>query len=93
MVKKARKALHFAMYILKKGNDKTKSLAYILLVHPILEYGAACQDPCRKGQINVLEEVQNIAAKFAHHTNDSNWETLTQHRKIACICVLVKAYT
>jgi hypothetical protein len=30
--------------------------------------------------------VQNIAAKFAHHRNDSNRETLTQCRKIARIC-------
>jgi hypothetical protein len=36
---------------------------------------------------------QCIAAKFAHHRNDSNWETLTQCRKIACICALFKAYT
>jgi hypothetical protein len=29
--------------------------------------------------------VQNKAAKFAHHKNDSNWE--------ACTCALFKAYT
>jgi hypothetical protein len=37
MVKKAWKALHFTMHILK-------SLAYTSLVHPKLEYGAACWD-------------------------------------------------
>ena len=42
MVKKAWKALHFTMQILKKGNSNTKSLAYMSLVRPILEYGAAC---------------------------------------------------
>jgi hypothetical protein len=36
--------------------------------------------------------VQNIQAKFAHHRNDSNWETLTQARKIARICALFEAY-
>ncbi|PNF36743.1 hypothetical protein B7P43_G11575 [Cryptotermes secundus] len=35
----------------------------------------------------------NYAAKFAHHKNDSNWETLTRHREIARICALFKAYT
>jgi hypothetical protein len=30
-----------------------------------------------------------MAAKFAHRENDSNWETLTERRKIA----LFKAYT
>jgi hypothetical protein len=62
-------------------------------VRPILEYGAACWDPYRKGQINALDRVQNMAAKFAYHRNDSNWETLTQRRKIARICALFKAYT
>jgi hypothetical protein len=35
-VKKALKALHFTMRILKKGNSNTKSLAYMSLVRPIL---------------------------------------------------------
>jgi len=47
-VKKAWKALHFIMRILKKGNSSTKSLAYTKLVLPSLEYGAACWDPYRK---------------------------------------------
>jgi hypothetical protein len=34
-----------------------------------------------------------MAAKFAHHRNYSNWETLTQRREIARICALFKAYT
>jgi hypothetical protein len=62
-------------------------------VRPILEYGAACWDPYRKGQINSLDRVQNMAAKFAHYRNYSNWETLTERRKIARICGLFKAYT
>jgi hypothetical protein len=62
-------------------------------VRPILEFGAACWDPYRKGQVNALDRVQNMAAKFAHHRNDSNWETLTQLREIARICALFKAYT
>jgi hypothetical protein len=33
-----------------------------------------------------------MVAKFAHHRNDSNWETLTQRRKIAHICALFEAY-
>jgi hypothetical protein len=91
--KKAWKALHFTMRILKKGNSSTKSLAYTSLVRPILGYGAACWDPYRKGQINALDRVQNAAARFAHHRNVSNWETLTQRRKVSRICALFKAYT
>jgi hypothetical protein len=38
-MKKTWKALHFTTRILKKGNSNTKSLAYMSLVRPILEYG------------------------------------------------------
>jgi hypothetical protein len=40
MLRKAWKALHFIMQILKKGNNNMKRLAYTALVRPILEYGA-----------------------------------------------------
>ena len=42
---------------------------------------------------HALDRVQNKVAKFAYHTNETNWETLTQRRKIARICVLHKAYS
>jgi hypothetical protein len=67
------------MRILKKGNS--------------VEHGAASWDPYRNGQIIALDRVRNIAAKFAHHRNDSNWETLTQRRKIAHMYALFEAYT
>jgi hypothetical protein len=57
--KKSWKALHFTMHILKMGNGNTKILDYISLVLPILEYGAACSDPYRKGQVTALDRVQN----------------------------------
>jgi hypothetical protein len=76
------------MCILKNENSNTKRLAYTSL-----EYGAACWDPYRDGQINALNQVQNKAAKFAHHKNDSIWETLAQRREIGSICALFKAYT
>ena len=37
--------------------------------------------------------VQNTAAKFAHHSGGSEWESLAQRRKIARMCALYKAYT
>jgi hypothetical protein len=79
------------MRILKKENSNTKSLAYASLVRPILEYGAVCWDPYRKGQISALDRVQNIGDKFAHHRNNLNWGILTQRRKIARICALCNA--
>jgi hypothetical protein len=93
MVKNAWKALHFIMRILKKGNSNTKTLAYMSLVRPVLEYGAACWDPYREGQIIALDRVQNKATKFAHHINGSNWETLALHRKLSRICAFCKVYS
>jgi len=63
------------------------------LIRPILEYGAACWDPYREGQITVLDRVQKKAAKFAHQMNSSKWETLASRRKLSHICALFKAYT
>jgi len=93
VVKMAWKALHFTMRILKKGNSNTKSLAYMSLVGPILEYGAACWDPYREGQKKCVRQGANKATKFAHHTNSPNWETLTSRRKLSRICPLFKAYS
>jgi hypothetical protein len=59
----------------------------------MLEYGAACWDPYREGQISALDRVQKKATKFAHHTNSSNWETLASRRKLSRICALFKAYS
>ena len=47
-LRKAWKALHFIMRILKKGNNNSKRLAYTALVRPILEYGAVCWERTEK---------------------------------------------
>jgi hypothetical protein len=50
-------------------------------------------DPYRECQINALDRIQNKAAKFVHHTGGLDWESLAQHRKIARMCALYRAYT
>jgi len=65
----------------------------VSLVHPILEYAAACWDPYREGQISAFDRVQKKAAKFAHHTRSSNWEALASRRKLSRICALFTAYS
>ena len=75
-----------------KGRSHTKSLAYMTLVRPILEYGAACWDPYREGQIRELDRVQRKAAKFAHHIKNRTRETLVSCRKIARVGALYEAY-
>jgi hypothetical protein len=62
-------------------------------VRPILEYGAACWDPYREGQIYALNRVQKKEAKFAYPMSEMNWETLSQRRKISRVCALFKAYS
>jgi hypothetical protein len=76
----------------KKGNRNTKSLAYTSLVRPILEYGAACWDPSRAGEINALDRVQTKVAQFTNHTKDYDWETLAHRRTIAHLRALLKEY-
>ena len=63
------------------------------LVRPILEYGVACWDPYREGQLSALNRVQKKAAKFAHYTNSPNWETLAARRKLSHIWALFKVYS
>ena len=55
--------------------------------------GATCWDLYREGQISALDRVQKKAAKFAHHKNSPNWETLASRRKLSRICALFKAYS
>jgi hypothetical protein len=57
-------------------------------VHLILEYVAACRDPYREGQINVLDLVQNIVVKFAYHRSDSKLETVTAQEDSTHMCSL-----
>ena len=91
-MKKAWKALHFLMRILKKSKSNAKSLAYMSLVRPILEYGAVCWDPYRERQISEMDRVQKKAAKFAHHITSPHWETLASRRKLSRICALFNHY-
>ena len=91
-VKKTWKALHFIMRTLRKGTSNTRSLAYMTLVRPILEYCAACWDPYREGQKWELGEEQKKAAKFANQTSNPEWETLESRRKVSRLGSLYKAY-
>src|SRR5215510_1426295 len=53
----------------------------------------ACWDPYREGQISALDRVQKKTAKFVHHMNSLNWETLVLRRKLSRICALFNAYS
>ena len=80
------------MRTLRKGTSNTRSLAYMTLVRPILEYGATCWDSYREGQKRELDRVQKKAAKFANQTRNPEWETLVSRRKVSRLGSLYKAY-
>jgi hypothetical protein len=63
------------------------------VARPIVEYGSACWDPRREGQINALDRVQKKAVRFRNHTKDSDWEILAQRRTREGLCTLFKAYS
>jgi len=42
-----------------------KATAYLLMVHPLMEYAAAAWDPHHVGDIQKLENVQRRAARWA----------------------------
>jgi hypothetical protein len=91
-LQKARKALHFVMHILKKGNSNTKLLAYTALLRMILQYGAVCWDPYREGQVGALNCLQKRAAKFTN-MDQTGWEKFAERRMVARLCALYKTYT
>ncbi|KAJ4441903.1 hypothetical protein ANN_11763 [Periplaneta americana] len=97
--RKAWKALHFSMRILKKSNRKSKELAYKTLVRPIMECGAVGWGPYRQNQIDSIEKVQRKAAKYVKMGNghdeeivkDLGWELLKSRRRKTRLTALFKA--
>jgi len=93
IVQKAWKALHFVMRVLKTGNRNTKSLAHTSLVRPILEYGAACWDPCTAGQINASDRVQMKPFNLLIIRRNATGKPSAKRSTIARLCALFKAYS
>jgi hypothetical protein len=87
-VKKAWKALHFTVRILKNGNSDTTSLAHTSLVRPILSYGAACRHPYREGQINASDRVQpkllNLHITGTLRTGN-HWHSVETQHALCCL--------
>ncbi|KAJ4426317.1 hypothetical protein ANN_27131 [Periplaneta americana] len=97
---RAWRALHFIMRILRKASPKSREIAYLTLVRPLMEYGTTCWDPYRIYQINSLERIQYRAAKFVkgkrEDGNDTikelKWETLENRRRKTRITSLYRAH-
>ncbi|KAJ4448791.1 hypothetical protein ANN_00182 [Periplaneta americana] len=97
---KAWKALHFIMRILRKASPKSREIAYLTLVRPLMEYGTTCWDPYRIYQINSLERIEYWAAKFVKDKREDGndtikelkWETLENIPRKTRITSLYRAH-
>ncbi|KAJ4434444.1 hypothetical protein ANN_23006 [Periplaneta americana] len=94
------RALHFIMRILRKASPKSREIAYLTLVRPLMECGTTYWDPYRIYQINSLERIQYRAAKFVkgkrEDGNDTikelKWEPLENRRRKTRITSLYRAH-
>ncbi|KAJ4425878.1 hypothetical protein ANN_27504 [Periplaneta americana] len=88
------------MRILRKASPKSREIAYLTLVRPLMEYGTTCWDPYRIYQINSLERIQYRAAKFVkgkredgnYTIKELKWETLENRRRKTRITSLYIAH-
>ena len=78
---KANKTLGFLRRNLKIGNKKTKKTAYKALVRPLLEYAATVWDPYTASEIQIIEKVQRIAARWVSN----------RHRQTSCVNTMLDA--
>ena len=64
ITKKANSTLGFIRRNLRRCPPACQSTAYLALVRPLLEYGAAVWDPYLKKDIDLMEHTQRHAARF-----------------------------
>ncbi|PSN39579.1 hypothetical protein C0J52_21879 [Blattella germanica] len=86
---KAWKTVHFVMWFLKKGNAKSKEIAYKSLVRSTVEYGTSCWDPYKINQIDSLQRVQKRAAKFVRRGEGHGIERVAKKARLG---LLFKTY-
>src|SRR5664279_1094115 len=100
---KAGRTLNFIRRNCYPCDVDAKSLAYITLVRPLLEYACSAWDPHTARDINSIEMVQHRAARFAkrdyHRTtsvtslmNQLGWSPLANRRKIFRLTSFYKAF-
>ena len=75
------KMLGFIRRNIKVNSQRTKEMAYKMLVRPKVEYAASVWDPYTKSQISNLEENQRRAARFV----------LNDHKKCSSVTNMLKS--
>ena len=98
---RATRVLNFVKRNVSICNPTHKSLAYISLVRPHLEYAAAVWDPYYIKDIEQINKIQNRAARFCRNdyryttsvsglVSQLGWPSLVDRRKIARLTELYK---
>jgi len=94
IVKKANSTMYFIRRVFSKSTPEIKEKVYYALVRSKLEYAATSWDPHSKSQIESLEMVQHLAARFVMNDfsltssvtsmiTNLNWNLLSQRRQFA----------
>ena len=94
MTSKASRMLNLLQQNLSKCSKEIKTIAYLSLVHPILEYSSAVLDPHTTTDVLSMEKIQRQAARWVTSDyawtssvtsmlNDLQWPTLSSRRKSA----------
>ena len=84
--------LNFLKRHVSKNSFNVKTSAYLLMVHPLMEYACVVWDPHYQSQVSVLEKVQRHVARwvltdYIYHSSVSsmleqlNWLPLAKRRK------------
>ena len=84
-----------------KCDESVKSTAYLSLVRPTLEYASSVWDPYLSRDVNALERVQRIAARWVKSNYDwessvtsmltnLQWPVLSLRRKVSRLSMIYK---
>ena len=98
---KANRTIGFLRRNLSVGSVSIKQQAYFSLVRPLVEYASTVWDPYTQANIQKLEMVQQLAARYitSRHRNTSSvsdmlqslrWRSLEARRKDARLCMMFK---
>ena len=101
MITKASKMLNFIRQNLSKCSKGVKSIAYLSIVRPILEYCSPVWDPYLSTDIQAIEKIQRRAARYVSSDygrtssvtsmlNELRWPSLASRRKFARLSAFYK---
>lgn len=88
IISKANRSLGMLRRVLKDADTKTRQVAFLSLVRPVLEFGCLVWDPYLKRDIKRMEKVQNSALRFIYRIRGQI--SFTELRNSICLDSLGK---